>query len=183
MHPVVASLVRSAGIQSLLFREWLASGVTYNLLSPALRADPYPTYHRLRSRDPVHWSVPAKAWVITRYADVQAVLRDARFSADRTHATAYKQWAAKQKVPPESPAGRSMLFVDPPDHTRLRTLVSKAFTPRAIEALRPKITQVVHRLLDDVEAARRMDAVRDLAYPLPVIVIAELLGIPSEDRA
>jgi hypothetical protein len=75
-----------------------------------------------------------------------------------------------------------MLFVDPPDHTRLRMLVSKAFTPRAIEALRPRITDVVHKLLDNVEPAHQMDLVRDLAYPLPVVVIAELLGIPAEDR-
>jgi hypothetical protein len=75
-----------------------------------------------------------------------------------------------------------MLFVDPPDHTRLRTLVNKAFTPRAVEALRPRITRIVHGLLDDVERAGTMDVVRVLAYPLPVIVIAELLGIPVDDR-
>ncbi|HEY3247712.1 MAG TPA: cytochrome P450 [bacterium] len=182
MHPAVAALARRAGIQYLLFRERLTSGVAYNLLSPALRADPYPTYHRLRARDPVHWSLPAQAWVITRYRDVQGILRDGRFSADRTNSTAHKEWAAKQKSPPDPPAGRSMLFVDPPDHTRLRMLVSKAFTPRAVEALRPRITRIVHGLLDDVERAGTMDVVRVLAYPLPVIVIAELLGIPVDDR-
>ncbi len=183
MHPTAASLIRSTGIRYLLLRERIATGVVYNPLSSALRTNPYPAYHRLRARDPVHWSWLARGWVLTRYNDVVSVLRDAHFSADRTKSANYQDSVEKGNLSREPPSGRSMLFVDPPDHTRLRTLVNKAFTPRVVEALRPRIEEVVNRLLDSVKKAGRMDIVSDLGYPLPVIIIAELLGIPPEDRA
>ncbi len=179
----MASLVRSVEIRYLLFQERMATGVAYNPLSLGMRANPYPAYHRLRARDPVHWSWLASSWVLTRYADVVSVLRDPHFSADRTKSVNFQEWVARQDPPPKPPSGRSMLFVDPPDHTRLRTLVNKAFTPRAVEAMRPRIEEIVDGLLDAVQDAGQMDVIRDLGYPLPVIVIAELLGIPPKDRA
>jgi len=174
-------IVRAAGIQALLLKERLATGVTFNPLSAALRENPYGVYHRLQQKDPVHWSQLVQGWVLSRYDDVSAMMRDPRFSAEREN---------NAMVPVDEEAGpflrafsRTMLFRDPPDHTRLRTLVSKAFTPRAIEAMRPRIAQIVEELLDAVQDQGRMDIIGDLAFPLPVIVIAEMLGVPSKDRA
>jgi hypothetical protein len=141
-------------------------------------------YKQLREEDPVHWSELLESWVLTRYEDVVAVLRDPRFSADRRRArTRFAQQAmAFQEATPFARAG-TMLTADPPEHTRLRGLVSKAFTPRRVEELRPRIQQIVDELLDQVQDQGRLDIIEDLAYPLPVIVIAELLGIPAERRA
>jgi hypothetical protein len=145
-------------------------------MDPEFVADPYPTYHRLRAEDPVHRS-PLGFWVLTRYDDVVAVLRDPRFVKEPLAAVvAARLGAARPAVP------LSMLERDPPNHTRLRSLVSKAFTPRVVEVLRPHVQQIVDGLLDRVEGARAMDLIEDFAYPLPVIVICELLGVPVEDR-
>jgi len=145
-------------------------------MDPEFVADPYPTYHRLRSEDPVHQS-PLGFWVLTRYEDVVSVLRDARFVKEPIAAVvASRMGGATPPVP------LSMLERDPPDHTRLRGLVSKAFTPRVVEALRPHIQQIVDGLLDRVAGTHTMDLVEDFAYPLPVTVICQLLGVPMEDR-
>jgi cytochrome P450 len=154
------------------------------LIRPDVLADPYPLYHRLRAEDPVHLDDPPGIWVLTRYADIAAVLRDPRFSSSR------RALQADGAGPPPSGAGGpvarvfglTMLFSDPPDHTRLRGLVNKAFTPRVVESLRPRIQRLVDELLDRVQEAGRMDVIADLAWPLPVTVIAELLGLPPEDR-
>jgi cytochrome P450 len=139
------------------------------------RENPYPLYQYLLANAPVQWNDLLGAWTLARHADVVASLTDPRFSADRT----------KQAVPElaEYESAKSMLVSDPPVHTRLRALVSKAFTPRMVEQLRPRIIAIVGELLERM--ARRdgsADLIADLAYPLPVVVIAELLGVPAEDR-
>ncbi len=149
----------------------------FNPFEPAIMADPYPYYRRMRERDPVHWSDTIRAWFLTRHADVVELLRDDRFSADRTRSERF--------VPPpphRRRAARSMLVVDPPDHTRLRNLVSKAFTPRMVEQLRPRIESITTEILDRMSGKEAVDLVADFAYPLPVIVIAEMLGVPAKDR-
>jgi pimeloyl-[acyl-carrier protein] synthase len=146
----------------------------FNPLDPDFIADPYPRYRRLRAEDPVHQS-PMGFWVLTRYDDVAGILRDPRFGRkgfDRLLAARFG----------DAGFDLSMLFRDPPDHTRLRTLVTKAFTPRAIEQMRERIQQIVDELLEAVRPRRAMDLVADFAYPLPVIVICEMLGVPDTDR-
>jgi len=150
--------------------------VHFNPMDPDFIADPYPMYHRLRAEDPVHHS-PLGFWILTRYEDVVASLRDPRLAKEAIASFV----AARLGVPPLG-IGLSMLDRDPPDHTRLRSLVSKAFTPRVVEVLRPHIQEIVDGLLDKVEDARSMDLIEDFAYPLPVIVICEMLGVPVEDQ-
>lgn len=152
--------------------------VEFNPFSSEFRADPYPFYHRLRTEDPVYWS-PLGFWVLTRYADVMAVLRDPRFGQKGLEETLLEQFGAG---PVQQLYSKFMLFLDPPDHTRLRVLVSKAFTPRVVEGLRPHIQKIVDQLLDAVQGAGAMDIMADLAYPLPVVVICEMLGVPAQDR-
>ena len=172
--------MRSLAVNALLLRERWQSGVSYNPLSAETAQDPYPTYAKLRARDPVHRSQLMNAWVFTRYADADAILRDhRRFSSDpRKRTAARRQQASLPNV--EEP---SMLFLDPPDHTRLRALVNKAFTPRAVAALEPRIREIMTTLLDAVDDPSAFDLMKAVAKPLPVIVIAEMLGIPPEDRA
>ena len=155
-----------------------------HVLQPEIAADPYPLYHRLRSDDPVRWDAPLNAWVVTRYADVQSALGDARLSAERINlSTEWLPEAMRETLGPVFRAlSRQMLFLDPPDHTRLRGLVNKAFTPRVVERMRPHIQATIDDLLDAVQEAGRMDIIQDVAYPLPAIVIAEMLGVPPEDR-
>jgi pimeloyl-[acyl-carrier protein] synthase len=150
----------------------------FNPRLPEFHANPYPFYHALREKDPVH-QTPMGFWVLTRYDDVVASLRDPRFGRDGFAPlleAAYGPEGAEGRLP------RSMLLRDPPDHTRLRTLVSKAFTPRVIEGMRAHIQSIVDRLLDRVQGARAMDLIADLAYPLPVTVICEMLGVPLDDH-
>jgi len=152
--------------------------VFFNPLLPEFHADPYPFYRRLREKEPVHQS-PMGFWVLTRYDDCVAVLRDQRFGREEFQqmlTSVYGDDTEKPQLP------RSMLFRDPPDHTRLRALVSKAFTPRMIETMRGHIQGIVDRLLDRVQDAGRMDVMEDLAYPLPVTVICEMLGVPVSDH-
>jgi cytochrome P450 len=146
----------------------------------AMLADPYPFYERLRSQDPVHWDESDKRWLLTRYADVTSVLRSPAASSNRVQVVLHF-------VPPEfrriaEARAKSMISCDAPDHNRLRLLVSKAFTARAVEAMTHKIQHLVDGFLDAVQARGRMDVIADLAYPLPVTVIAEMLGVPAEDR-
>jgi pimeloyl-[acyl-carrier protein] synthase len=140
------------------------------------REDPYPLYRYLHTAAPVQWNDVLGAWTLARYTDVVMSLTDARFSADRTYQGDREALEGYQLA-------KSMLVSDPPDHTRMRALVSKAFTPRMIEQLRPRIVAIVDGLLDRIaERGPRFDLITDLAYPLPVVVIAELLGVPPEDR-
>ncbi|HEY7199614.1 MAG TPA: cytochrome P450 [Candidatus Dormibacteraeota bacterium] len=150
----------------------------FNPFDPAVMADPYPYYRLMREGDPVHWNGTIRTWFLTRHADVSELMRDdRRFSADRTRSERYVP------PPPERARGaRSMLVVDPPDHTRLRNLVNKAFTPRMVEQLRPRIESISADLLDRLAGEGETDLVAQFAYPLPVIVIAEMLGVPARDR-
>src|SRR6267143_513520 len=150
---------------------------SFNPMDPEFLAEPYPTYHRLRAEDPVHHS-PLGFWVLTRYEDVSAVLRDPRFIKEPLAALVAARFGAE--VP--RGVGLSMLDRDPPDHTRLRGLVSKAFTPRVVEGLRPRIQQIVDGLLDGAAARGSMDLIEEFAYPIPVAVICEMLGVPVEDH-
>jgi pimeloyl-[acyl-carrier protein] synthase len=150
--------------------------VAFNPFDPAVMADPYPYYRRMREQDPVHWNDVVRTWFLTRHADVSGLLRDDRFSADRTRSERYVA------PPPGRDRPRSMLVVDPPDHTRLRSLVSRAFTPRMVARLRPRIASITADLVDRLGSRRHADLVAELAYPLPVIVIAEMLGVPIRDR-
>ena len=161
---------------------------------PEFRRNPYPRYEELRESPILHKN--EGMWVLTRHADVQAVLRDHRMSSHPRHA------------PPEVVAERMarggeaamnargaalpllndrnielMLVADPPDHTRLRRLATKAFTPRAVEQLRPRVTEIVNGMIDDALERGTLDVMRDIAEPLPVMVICDLLGVPFEDQA
>ena len=165
----------------------------FDLLTPLRSAgsleNPYPVYSLLRTVHPVlpvptpDWDGPG-VWLLTRYADVREVLRDPRFSADRAAAPLVKQNLDRLPafVQQTTQGLRSMLVMDPPDHTRVRKLVNKAFTPRRIAELRPRIESLVLEELDGIEAGDRFDLIHDLAEPLPAIVIAELLGVPPGDH-
>jgi cytochrome P450 len=151
--------------------------VQFNPMDPEFVADPYPMYQRLQSDDPVHHS-PLGFWVLTRYADVIASLRDPRLIKEPIAAFVAARFG--MQVPPG--LGLSMLDRDPPDHTRLRGLVSKAFTPKALERLRPDIQRIVNGLLDAVDGHGEMDLIDEFAYPLPVNVICDMLGVPVKDH-
>jgi pimeloyl-[acyl-carrier protein] synthase len=158
---------------------------------PEFLRDPYPTYRALREAGPLHRvsNGPLRFWVLTRHADVLALLRDPRVTVDRMPGL-----QVDPNAPPVDPAtlnpfartlrtlARVMLFRDPPDHTRLRGLANKAFTPRMVEQLRPRIAALVGELLAPLADGAPFDVVRELAEPLPILVIAELLGLPVEDR-
>lgn len=155
--------------------------IIFNPLDPAFRQDPYPLYRRLLAEDPVHvtaFGVPA----FSRHADCIAILKDhRRFSSDERKSAGYNP----QEIPEFagiSEGDRPFLFFDPPDHTRLRRLVNMAFSARAVEALRPRVQQIVDELLDNAADSGRMDGIAGLAYPLPVAVICEMLGVPREDQ-
>jgi cytochrome P450 len=153
----------------------------YHLLDPEVLADPYPLYHRLRTESPVHWDPFLHAWVVTRYADVVTVLH--RFSAARTPTP--EQLAAiglESLTPIAAVMVRQMLFLDPPAHTRIRGLASQAFTPRRVERLRQHIQEITDSLLDGVVDRGRLEVMEDVAAPLPAIVTAEMLGVPTADH-
>jgi cytochrome P450 PksS len=155
-----------------------------DIFSPKFKANPYPIYARWRAESPVHCAnLPDKrtAWLITRYEDVAAVLRDERFGKDRFKTP---ELTAKQPWMPKSfrPLAHNMLDQDPPDHTRLRALVHKAFTPRLVEDMRRRVQTLTDELLDAAERSGRMDLIRGYALPLPSTIIAEMLGVPAADR-
>ena len=171
--------VRKAAVQAMLMRERLESGIAYNPVARRNTQDPYPAYAALRDKGQAHRSRLLNAWIFGRYRDVDAILRDwQRFSNDASKAATPGKRAA---IP--DPGTPSLLSLDPPDHRRLRSLVSKAFTPRAINALEPHIRSLMHELLDGIEDLSGFDLMEAVAKPLPVIVIAEMLGVPPEDRA
>jgi cytochrome P450 len=153
----------------------------YQLLDPEVLANPYPLYRQLRSEDPVHWDPFLHAWIVTRYADVVYVLH--HFSANRTPSPEQLSDLNLSALNPIAKVMvRQMLFLDPPDHTRLRALASAAFTPRRVEQLRSHIQDVMNALLDAVVAKGRMDVIEDFAAPAPAIVTAEMLGVPTRDH-
>jgi cytochrome P450 len=156
-----------------------------NIASPEFKANPFPFYARLRAEAPVYrMTLPTRepAWLITRYDDVAMVLKDERFVKDTNNAltpgqAANQRWFRKKF----QSLKRNMLNRDPPDHTRLRGLV-KAFSPRLIEQMRGRIEMLTNDLLDAVQGQGHMDLIRDYALPLPTMIIAEMLGVPVEDR-
>jgi cytochrome P450 len=153
----------------------------FQLLDPAVHADPYPFYRRLREAAPVHWDAFMHSWVVTRYEDVLAVLQ--HFSADRTPDVARMEALGLPNLAPVADVmARQMLFLDAPAHTRLRKLCSSAFTPRRVEAMEDEIAGIADRLIDGVIASGRMDVIADFAEPFPAIVTASLLGVPLEDH-
>ena len=152
----------------------------FQLLDPEVLANPYPLFERLRTEAPVHWDPYLHAWVVTRYADIVTVLH--HFSANRTPSP--EQFAAMglaELGPLAQVMVKQMLFMDAPDHTRLRGLASTAFTPARVEALRSHIKEILNNLLEPLLAAGRMDVIADLAAPLPAIVTAEMMGLPISD--
>jgi len=156
-----------------------------NLSRPEVRADPYPFYARLRTEDPVHWDEAMNFWVLTRYDDIEFAYRDPRFSSARGLQSGLNHLSeAERKIagPIYDLLAKMMAFSDPPYHKRLRGLMNKAFTPRAVERMQPHIQEIADELLTAIQANEQMDVMRDLAYPLPIIVIAEMLGLPAEDR-
>jgi cytochrome P450 len=160
----------------------------FDLGNPATNANPFPEFARLRVDDPVHWSPAMKAWIVTRYADVrQVALNNREISADRLTPffksnPDYRNGSLDSLV---RYLNHWMVFRDPPDHTRLRRLFNKAFTPTAVANLRPNIEDIVAHLIDGMLAkARRgdpVDFIADFAYPLPASVIMDLLGVPRAD--
>ena len=164
--------------------------VFYNPFEPGYPEDPYRQFALLREHDPVHESL-AGPWMLFRYEDVNRLLRDSSLSVEEDRSTRVGPRAEIfERILAESANGeerrergsRAMLNLDPPDHTRLRRLVSKAFTPRMIEGLRPLVGRLVDEHLDAVADAGRMDVIADLAFPLPFTVISEMLGMPDADR-
>ena len=158
--------------------------MSYDPSRPDVIADPYPAFHVLQAQDPAHWSEVLRGWVVTRYADVKTALHDRRLSSDRiTPFVAHESVRESAHVKELGRiAGRWVVFNDPPAHTRLRGFINTAFTSRAVERLRPRIEAIVDALLAQVIDRGTMDVIGDFAYPLPVIVIAEMLGVPPEGR-
>lgn len=155
----------------------------YHLLDPEVLANPYPLYRRLRTEDPVHWDPFLHAWVVTRYCDVVHVLH--YFSADRTPTPEQLSSMNLSAITPIAAVMvKQMLFLDAPAHTRLRSLASSAFTPGRVKVLRSHIQQIADRLIDAVMERKsgQMDIISDFAEPLPAIVTAEMLGVPTSDH-
>jgi len=160
--------------------------IEVDLASPKFKADPYPFFARLREQAPVcRVALPGgqPAWLITRYEDVAAALKEERLGKDRLKALTPDQATRQPWVPAMfRPLTRNMLDLDPPDHTRLRGLVQKAFTPRLVERMRERTQSLTQELLDAALRRRRADLIRDYALPVPTTIIAEMLGVPVEDR-
>jgi hypothetical protein len=161
--------------------EAVPTGVELTALDPSFQANPYPVLERLRRLDPVHHDTVLNRYVLTRHDDVEELLFDRSLSVDPRKAApgtfeAMFAFADRDRPP-------SMLFSDPPYHTRLRGLVSKAFTARAVEQQRPRIQEIVDELLEAIDTADEVDLIESFAGPLPTIVIAEMLGVDPADRA
>lgn len=159
-----------------------SGSIAFNPLDPAFIADPYPFYHRLRETAPV-FKTPMGFWLLSRYDDVSFALRDKRFGKDFAASVQRKYGADRMGEPAIANLSHTMLVVDPPDHTRLRGLVTKAFTARRVADMRPRIAALVNEQLDRVAGAGQMDVIRDIAHRLPVIVICDMLGIPEDHRS
>jgi hypothetical protein len=154
------------------------TGIELTALDEAFARDPYPVLAEVREREPVHYDAVIKRWVLTRFDDVDAVLRDRAMAVDARKAapgTYMAMFAERDREP-------SMLMQDDPSHARLRGLVNRAFTPRAVELLAPRIQQIVDELLDAVAGSETFDLIAAFAGPLPTIVIAEMLGVDANDR-
>lgn len=161
--------------------EWFDPETT--LRTPEHRADPHPLYHRMREQAPVLHVPEWDEFILTRYADCEAVLRDARFSSNPKHRRLEVPVEMQDVRTQMSEADTSvLLFLDPPDHTRIRGLVSRAFTPKRVEEMRSRVRTLVDEILDEGEAKGEFDVVLDLGYLVPVTVICQMLGVPERDR-
>lgn len=164
-----------------------AKAFKFNAFDPEFKANPYPIYHRLRTEEPIHSTKKfgSEEWLLTRFADVKAVLNDSRFAVDDLpERLKNKSFYLKQEEDFNGltlTISKWLFFLEPPDHTRLRGFVSKAFSPVEVESLRPHIQKLVDNLLDSVQEAGVMDIMSDLACPLPASVTAKILGVPNEN--
>ncbi|WP_225077018.1 MULTISPECIES: cytochrome P450 [unclassified Streptomyces] len=163
------------------------SGLAFDPWDPAFLADPYPAYAELRARGRVLHYEPTDQWLVPHHADVSALLRDRRLGRTYQHRFTHEEFGRTPPPPEHEPFhvlnDHGMLDLEPPDHTRIRRLVSKAFTPRTVERLKPYVHRLANELVAELVAAGGGDLLRDVAEPLPVAVIAEMLGIPEADRA
>lgn len=160
--------------------------IKLNLADPQFKANPYPTYARLRAEAPVY-RAPLRgkqmAWLVTRYDDVLSLLRDQRLVKNPLNARSEAQQAKEQWMPAMlKPLARNMLDLDAPDHTQLRALVQKAFTPRLVEQLRPRIETLTDELLTKAQRNGRIELLSQYALPVPLTIIGELLGVPPQDQ-
>jgi len=156
--------------------------VTYNPFEPGFTADPYPQYAAMRASDAVHLTL-LEFWVLFAYEDIARFLKDPTLSVEDANArpTAIDQMIIDAVGDRADRGSHTMLNLDPPDHTRLRKLVTKAFTPRVVENLRPRVQGLVDEMLDDAGKRGEMDLIADFAFPLPFAVISEMLGVPATD--
>ncbi|MER5384032.1 cytochrome P450 [Streptomyces sp. NPDC002688] len=165
----------------------LETSQAFDPWDPAFVADPYPAYEELRARGRVHFYEPTNQWLVPRHADVSALLRDRRLGRTYQHRFTHEDFGRTAPPPEQEPFhvlnDHGMLDLEPPDHTRIRRLVSKAFTPRTVERLKPYVEGLAGELVDRLVEAGGGDLLTDVAEPLPVSVIAEMLGIPESDRA
>jgi pimeloyl-[acyl-carrier protein] synthase len=161
----------------------MTTAIRFNPFQPEFHQNPYPTYEYLRREDPIHRSF-LNAWVITRYADVEAILKDARFQVDDLpQRLIQKSHYLKQGNldPLAQTIHKWLFFLEPPDHNRLRGLVSKAFSPVTIEGMRTEIQVIANQLLAKVQPTGQMDIIKDLASLLPAMIVTRILGLPPED--
>ncbi len=186
----IGKLDRSAFAAQMLAHllvEKLTTGTAFNPRKTGLLPDPHPVYRALRERDPVHRSGAVGGFVLTRYRDCFRVLADPDFSVEDRRQRRWprmRRIMKREGIPDPYEEGKvSMLRLDPPEHTRLRSLVNKAFTPRMIDRRRTRILELVEEHLAPLPAHGEFDLMKALAEPLPVLVIAELLGVPGKDRA
>jgi len=161
------------------------SAIEYRPNDPAVLADPFPLYRRMRDEDPAHWSPRLKAWVLTRYEDIKRVCLDSSMSSDRL-----RPFFATLPSPEAARIAELaryltlwMVFRDPPEHTRLRRLAAKVFHVRSMHALRPNVESLTRWLLDSIDERRQFDFIADFAGPLPALVIMDMLGAPREELA
>ncbi|MGW3493920.1 cytochrome P450 [Streptomyces sp. NPDC001020] len=163
------------------------SDLAFDPWDPAFVADPYPAYAELRARGRVHYYEPSGQWLVPHHADVSALLRDRRLGRTYQHRFTHEEFGRTAPPPEQEPFhtlnDHGMLDLEPPDHTRIRRLVAKAFTPRTVERLRPYVHGLADDLVSRLVEAGGGDLLTDVAEPLPVAVIAEMLGIPEADRA
>ncbi|MEU9358862.1 cytochrome P450 [Streptomyces sp. NPDC048301] len=160
--------------------------VSFDPWSPAFVADPYPAYAALRATGRAHYFEPTRQWLVPHHADVSALLRDRRLGRTYLHRFAHEEFGVTAPPAEHEPFhtlnGHGILDLEAPDHTRIRRLVSKAFTPRRVEELAPTVERLAAGLVDDLVAAGGGDLLGAVAEPLPVAVIAEMLGVPEADR-
>lgn len=154
--------------------------------NPRFVADPYPGYARLRASGRVHWFAPSRQWLVPHDADVRALLRDRRLGRTYLHRFTHEEFGRTPPPAGHEPFhvlnGNGLLDLEAPDHTRIRRLVSQAFTPRTVEGLEPTVRRLAREFVDDLVAEGGGDLIATVAEPLPVAVIAEMLGIPAADR-